>query len=225
MAKTKKETFAEMFQSLQANKVVAAKDVAVIEERKYFLIVTEGERTEPNYFNYFANFLPPHFVETINVHGEGDNTTRIVQKAIALRNEREKSVKPKYDEVWAVYDKDDFPEQNFNNAMAMAQENNIYSAHSNQSFELWYVLHFQLLENALQRDDYIKILTRELGFKYEKKGIEIMPILFNNQRMEQAIRWAKKLDENAVGLTPSQSCPTTKVYKLVENLMEYIKWK
>lgn len=60
MAKAKKETFKEMLADLQSNAVAAVKPVATLEERKYFLIVCEGERTEPIYFDYLRNFLPRH---------------------------------------------------------------------------------------------------------------------------------------------------------------------
>ena len=48
MAKAKKETFADFLRELKQNAVVAPKSVEAIPERQYFLIVSEGERTEPN---------------------------------------------------------------------------------------------------------------------------------------------------------------------------------
>jgi hypothetical protein len=52
MAKVKKETFKELLADLQSKSVSAPKPIEVIEERQYFLIVCEGERTEPIYFDY-----------------------------------------------------------------------------------------------------------------------------------------------------------------------------
>lgn len=224
MAKAKKESFADFLKELKENAVVSSKPVETILERKYFLIVSEGERTEPNYFNYFKNFLPKHLVETINVHGQGDNTVNIVRKAISLRDIRKKSVLlPDYDEVWAVYDKDDFPANRFNTAVRLAAQNNIESGHSNQSFELWYVLHFQFLQNALNRRDYITTLSKILKFKYEKNDLNVIKVLFDKGNVRQAIEWARELEENNTGTTPANSCPTTRVYVLVERLLEYVK--
>ena len=180
--------------------------------------------TEPNYFNHFKNFVPKNLVETINVHGEGDNTVNIVRKAISLREIRKKNVLlPDYDEVWAVYDKDDFPANRFNTAVRLAAQNNIESGHSNQSFELWYILHFQFLQNALHRRDYITILSRILKFTYQKNDLNVIKVLFNKGNVRQAIEWAKELDENSTGTSFANSCPTTKVYVLVERLLDYIK--
>jgi hypothetical protein len=224
MAKAKKETFADFLKELKQNAIAAPKPVEVIPERKYFLIVSEGERTEPNYFNHFKTFLPKQLIETINVHGLGDNTVNIVRKAISLRDARKKNVLlPDYDEVWAVYDKDDFPAIRFNNAVKLAAQNKIESGHSNQSFELWYVLHFQFLQNALQRADYITILSKIIKFKYEKNDLTVIKFLFEKGDVCQAIKWARVLEENSTGATPANSCPTTRVYLLVDRLLEYVK--
>ena len=42
--------------------------------RRYFLIVCEGEETEPNYFNAIAAQLPKDMVNRITVKGVGKNT-------------------------------------------------------------------------------------------------------------------------------------------------------
>ncbi len=220
--KHKQSSFQDFLKELKKQSIISPKQVEKIEERRYFLIVCEGERTEPLYFNYFKKYLPKNLIETIEVTGEGDNTINIVAKAISLRNKRNKDVLlPDFDEVWAVYDKDDFPPRRFNQAVSQAKKENIQSSHSNQSFELWYVLHFQYLTSALHRDDYISILSKNLGVKYEKNNIKVVTHLFEKCNSKQAIKWAKKLDELHEGKTPSQSCPSTNVYKLVELLHKY----
>lgn len=221
--KSKEQSFASFLEKLKNDKIEARK-IESIEERRFFLIVSEGIKTEPNYFNYFKKFLPKHLLETVEVHGAGDNTINVVQRAIELRNIRDKNtILPNYDEVWAVYDKDDFPSQDFNAAVQLAANNNIESGHSNQSFELWYVLHFQFLQNALHRDDYIKILSKELGFKYKKNNLTVIDFLFKNGNVVQAIKWAQELEKNHFGATPSESCPHTRIHVLVERLRKYLK--
>lgn len=224
IAKAKKESFVDFLKELKENAVVASKAVETILERKYFLIVSEGERTEPNYFNYFKNFIPNHLIETINVPGAGNNTVSLVRKAISLRDIRKKSVLlPDYDEVWAVCDVDDFPAKRFNTAVSLAAQNNIESGHSNQFFQLWYVLHFQFLQNALHRKDYIATLSGILKFKHEKNDLNVMKVLFDKGNVRQAIEWARECEENSTGTTPADSCFTTRVYVLVERLLEYVK--
>lgn len=223
-AKHNQESFADFLEKLKIKSETPSRPVEAIEERKYFLIVSEGERTEPLYFDYYKKFLPKHLLETLNVHGEGDNTLNIVRKVIELRDNRKKDILlPDFDECWAVYDKDDFPDKNFNDAVALAQKEDIQSAHSNQSFELWYILHYQFLNTCLHRKDYGKLLSKHLGFKYKKNDIRVVEHLFSKGNVIQAIEWAKDLEGFSLGLTPSKSCPTTKVYELVISLREYLK--
>ncbi len=84
--------------------------------RKNFLIVCEGEKTEPLYFRSFR--VPKKVFDVI---GLGANAESLVEKAIEIRDRETTS----YDEVWCVFDRDSFPAQNFNNALALARRNNI----------------------------------------------------------------------------------------------------
>lgn len=222
MGKIKKETFKDLLADLQRKAVTASRPVATIEERQYFLIVCEGERTEPIYFNYLKRFLPKHLLETIEIVGQGDNTINIVRKAIEEKKTRaEDPLKPDFDEVWAVFDKDDFPNERFDNAVSLAEQNGIENGSSNQAFELWYVLHFQFLQTAINRGDYFSILSKRLGFKYGKNDLRVAEILFEKGNVHQAIKWAQELEKMHEGKTPSQSFPSTNVYKLVDRLLIY----
>ena len=57
----------------------------VKEVRIYFLIVCEGEKTEPNYFKSFKTNVKS-FVCTIDTLGEGSNTKDLVKRTIKIRN-------------------------------------------------------------------------------------------------------------------------------------------
>ena len=89
--------------------------------RRNFLIVCEGEKTEPL---YFSSFRVPKKV--FDVVGLGANTESLVEKAIEIRENETTS----YDEIWCVFDRDSFPVQNFNNALSLARRNNIHVKHS-----------------------------------------------------------------------------------------------
>jgi hypothetical protein len=222
MARKKhKETFSEMLASLKST-AVETKPVETIEERKYFLIVCEGTRTEPIYFDFLKQFLPKHLLETIRIIGQGDNTINVVKKAIEEKDKRSKDqINPNYDEVWAVFDKDNFPARRFNEAILLSKQHGINSGYTNQAFELWYVLHFQYLTTALNRGDYFNILTKILKKKYEKNNEDIVTLLFEKGNVKQAIEWAKDLEEMHKNSTPADSCPSTQVHILVENLLIY----
>jgi hypothetical protein len=119
------ETFAEMCDRLKKEKVPENRQVDFIPERRYFLIVSEGAKTEPVYFEYFKKRLPRDMLETIEIEPGGKETIRVVELAMAKRKRRQKSLKPPYDEVWAVFDKDDFPDEAFNGAISLAEQKGI----------------------------------------------------------------------------------------------------
>lgn len=226
MSKSKKHerpSFADFLAEL-TSKTPAKPAVESREERRFFLIVTEGKRTEPIYFEFLAGKLPKKLVETIEVKGEGANTLSLVREALKKKKKRlENKELPPFDEVWAVFDKDDFPDKNFNDAIALAKRENIESGHSNESFELWYVLHYEFLQSALKRTDYITKLTTHLGEKYEKNKRELAERIHINGNYKQAIKRAVRLQKLHEDKTDSESCPMTRVYVLVERLMAYVE--
>ena len=136
-----------------------------------------------------------------------------------------------YDQVWCVFDKDSFPNQNFNRAVELAKNENFGIAYSNESFELWCILHFEFLNSQITRDQYIKKLNnifkskKDEGFpdSYEKKDPNIYRILKPYQHV--ALKNAKNLSKDYESeLIPSSAtqCPVTYVYKLVEELNKWI---
>ena len=132
--------------------------------REYILIVCEGTKTEPNYFKSIKSTFPNNTVETydINIKGTGSSTLKIVDIAISLRNQSSAEYNKDFDEVWVVFDKDDFPESDFNNSIHKANSNGIKLAWSNEAFELWYILHFQYRNTGMSRDEYKKVLESEI---------------------------------------------------------------
>jgi hypothetical protein len=129
--------------------------------RELILIVCEGSKTEPNYFKGFQ-------LTNVDVHGTGSNTLSVVQKAIDLKREARKMGKI-YDQVWCVFDRDSFTPARFNDALQLANNNSFSVAYSNEAFELWYILHYEYLQSALSRYDYIDRLSELLGYRYVKK--------------------------------------------------------
>ncbi len=119
------------------------------EVRQRFLIVCEGEQTEPNYFRAFQ--VPGVVIDIRSTNNRGLD---IINKAIQLRTEDE------YDQVWCVFDRDDLPNAIIHQAFNQARRANINIAFSNQAFELWYLLHFGYYNTAMTRNGH---RTRQLS--------------------------------------------------------------
>lgn len=195
--------------------------------RRYFLIICEGAKTEPNYFEALKKRLPPGVMEYIEIEGEGRNTLNLIEEADKIRKEREsRSVLKKFDHTWAVFDRDSFPAENFDNAIHKAGQlkRKIDCAWSNEAFELWYLLHLEFVNTPLSRKDYGPKIEKWLGqrmgkeFKYTKNRPDMYSLLRQYGNEEQAIKWAEKLDKSYIDTKYSTHNPCTKVYLLVEQL-------
>jgi hypothetical protein len=182
------------------------------ELRQIFLIVCEGAKTEPN---YFRNFRVSTTVKEIQVEGVGYNPSKLVQEAKELKAQGD------YDQVWCVFDRDDWPKQDFNNAIANAERAGFKVAYSNEAFELWYVLHFEFLNTGLPRKDYIAKLDNLLKKKYKKNSDTIYEEIENLQ--PTAIKHAKNLLKQYNLCNPESDNPSTTVHLLVEALNEFIR--
>ncbi len=177
------------------------------------LIVCEGEQTEPNYFENFK-------LTNVDIDRSGYNTDSLVNRAIELKKQAKKYGKI-YNQVWCVFDRDSFKPQNFNNAIFLAEKNNIKVAYSNEAFELWYLLHFHFYDTGISRKDYCKKLDKLLCHKYEKNSKDIYDELLERQGI--AIKNAQKLLAQHLKPNPEKNNPSTTVHLLVEELNKWLK--
>jgi len=178
------------------------------------LVVCEGEKTEPNYFKKFPD--NPDVYDQINIYGIGYNTISLVNEAIRLKTEALKRKEP-YIEVWCVFDKDDFPVDQFQNAITLAKSNHINCAYSIEAFELWYMLHFNFYDAVLSRDQYKEKLSGLLNRPYRKNDDNIYSIL--HRRLKIAMKNARKLYALQHNQSVTNQNPITTVFLLVERLI------
>ena len=193
------------------------------EIKVFFLIVCEGEKTEPNYFEKFKGKFGNVIFE-IDCEGKGYNTLKVVEEAIKIRDKNPN----KYNRVWAVFDKDSFPDNDFNSAIQKVKANNIGGAWSNEAFELWYLLHFQYRDTAMSRENYKKAIENEINknwknkkkpFRYAKNSTDTYDILLKYGNQAQAIKNAEKLSEQFDNHSFANHSPRTQVYELVKQLI------
>ena len=191
------------------------------------LIVCEGTKTEPNYFRQFRIGENSHFVYDIECYGGGCDTIRVVDIAIEKKCAADKTTP--YDSVWAVFDRDSFPKEHFNNAIKKAKAHGIEVAWSNEAFELWYLYHFSFRINATKRDEYASIISNAVNnsgkwvgskpYKYAKNEPNNYTNMTQYGNLEQAIERARQQHESFEGEQYADHNPCTLVYKLVLQLM------
>ena len=190
-----KHRFEEIKREQRQAKLDKRRKVAIRNVSVSFLIVCEGERTEPNYFKALIKDRYSDIRE-VTIEGKGQGTVSLIKETIAIRDKSNKE----FDRVWAVFDKDDF--NDFNNAIQLAKKNHILCAWSNESFELWYYLHFQYLDTGISRSQYIEKIEREIqnrtndsNYRYKKKSPETFDILQRIGDESLAIKHAQRLRE------------------------------
>jgi hypothetical protein len=186
-------------------------------ERKRILIVCEGEKTEPNYFNSIKALLPPHVAQVIDIQGLGANTQSPVNEAAAMRDQLA-NTDYRYDEVWVVFDRDSFDPDAFNNAIRNAEARGIKVAWSNEAFEIWYILHFENRQTGMNRHQYRGVLTRHLGEPYRKNDLAMYAKLRERGNETMAMRWAKQRQTDCADVAPDRANPCTTVNELVDRL-------
>lgn len=220
-----REQHRNQLKSKRRNEPVFERNEPVLQEKPTILIVCEGENTEPSYFRQFRLSTA-----TIKPIGEGYNTISLVNRAAELAKEKD------YEQIWCVFDKDDFDNNDFNNAIVTAEAQNFGVAYSNQAFEYWIILHFDDHQGGgMHRKDYnkkINNLLKPFKLVYDGEGSkliteEIFEVLdgieekTNKERKILAIQRAKRNYEQFEHNNPATEESSTTVFRLVETLLKF----
>lgn len=201
-------------------------------KRKYYLIVCEGSKTEPNYFEGLKSQLPKGVLTAhqIDIEGTGFNTESLVDEAMRLKGVYEKETGRPVDKLWAVFDRDSFTSVNFNAAIQRCAAAAIGCAWSNEAFELWYLLHFHYYNAGMSRADFKELIEGNLRpylgeeYTYEKNSMNMYAWLKQHGNQQQAIQRAKQLEAIYAGRQDyANHNPCTMVYKLVEELLQLVE--
>ena len=179
-----------------------ARRVATRVVRQRFLIVCEGEQTEPKYFRAFQ---VPGLVVTIA--SSARRGAVLIAYTVAQRDAGD------YDQTWCVFDRDDLTVAQIDEAFRSAAAAGVQIAFSNQAFELWLLLHFDYQHTALDRASYRTRLDDRLGVRYDKRD----PLVYDRllDRQPTAIANATRLRQRYPQWQPAHDDPATTIHELV----------
>lgn len=192
-----------------------------------YLIVCEGKKTEPNYFNGLKRKINEKYgnkvdvlIPNIDVKGAGMNTTSLVKYTQKTVNHANKV----YGQVWVVFDKDDYNDEQFDSAIDNCNYN---VAWSNRNFELQLLAHFKKVNRYISKDDVLQELSKEfqkngLG-NYAKNDTNIFDKVTSEGKLHTAIKNCEYMEELNKDGQASQRNPMTKVHKIVDGLKEYLE--
>ncbi len=184
------------------------------EPKPRFLIVCEGEVTEPHYFNEFRR-LSRKLIDLKIVPAGVPKT--VVQQAVKLKNKSEEMAKRSKDEnlryeyVWCLFDIDEHP--NVDDAKQQARDNFLNVAISNPCFELWLLLHFQDQNAHIGRKPLKHLCIKHMP-GYVKTPF--CGALFPNLHL--AIERAATLDKRHESNNKIGANPSTGVYRLIQQI-------
>jgi len=196
-------------------------EIETKETNKIILIVGEGQ-TEKLYFESFPVLTLT--VEAVDLGGQSK------LKLIEATEQIVKNSDKVYDKIWCVFDMDvkqgerDFAD--FDNAIESGLAKGYEIAYSNDSFELWFYLHYNFTQQRNHRRFYYKTLGERWNCNYEKEGKAYNFCLTIYDRLEKdknasqakAIERAEKLFLEHADLKYHEQNPVTKVYELVRFL-------
>lgn len=137
------------------------------------IIVTEGERTEPEYLKTFVRI---HDVKAAVIIGGGGDPRAVVERAISERSKLRKDSLGRHDTVWAVFDRDEHPR--FAEAKNLALAHDVKLAVSNPCFELWGVFHYRDCDAHVDRRKCQRLLEQNCSAYSVRSGK-----LFNDEKV------------------------------------------
>lgn len=195
------------------------------------LIVTEGSKTEPQYFNHFRTRQTNIDIQVLGSHTTGGSTDYIslVRKAIDYSSKNLLSAEYG-DTMWVVADGDinygvpaaiAAKDTQLTKARAMANKASIQIAISNPCFEFWYLLHFRYTTGHFR--DYSAVVNAlKPNLPDYEKDSDVAERLA--EHLPIAIQNAEHLTKHHLsnGNTEPFSLnvnPYTEVFKLIETLL------
>lgn len=214
-------------------------------EEQLILIVTEGKKTEPNYFNELIAAwglnATRNQVKPITVDNQSGSAPRsVVTHAI------EKSKGKFFDHIYCVFDRD--KATTFNEAVKTLELENknaakgkpkFYSVRSYPCFEYWFLLHFGYTRQPFKGtdksksagDSIVEALKMDKGWRdYEKNCTGSFHylqqlLMKNNCCLDDVIAWAKRSRAEAEQLYRDSNDeesfnPSTEIYIVIEKLKE-----
>lgn len=191
--------------------------------RERHLVVCGGTETEPHYFNAINRQLPKGTIH-LKVESEALSPSQLVEKTDVILQR----TKHKYEDVWIVFDKDDFDD--FDEAIELGKRKGYRPLYSNEAFEIWFIFHFENIDSFISRTEYEEKLTTllrsrgERGFRYYKNRNDMFELLTQYGDLNQAISHAKDLVERAESAANRYSTinPLTNIYELMEKVLNIL---
>lgn len=192
-------------------------------EQKAILIALEDTKSSRFYFESLLKHKG-FTGEVVFANHIGTNPKKVLE---ALEKHKNDHKKTNYKKEWVVIDKDDWSKDEFNGVIETARQKGICVAFSNESYELWILLHFERVTSYVSRVDLNSKLNKyfqeRFGVEYSKASQDIYAFIVGLQN--EAIKNAEHLIERCIRdegkIQPYEKNPLTMVHELVKCLNNF----
>ncbi|MDG1334589.1 MAG: RloB family protein [Tateyamaria sp.] len=190
---------------------------------RYFNIFSEGENTERDYFSALGATLDSTKVR-IKYNGPIGVPKSVAAKAIEFakdsglikgRRGRKPNSYEEKDEVWAVFDRDEFP--CYQEAKQMCKGASIPFAYSDPCFEHWLNLHFGPHDAPCGRHE-AQGKTKDLLEGYDPKAGKTADFSIVIDRLQNAEELAERQRSDRREENNEDGNPSTNVYELTRKI-------
>jgi hypothetical protein len=210
-----------LFHKRRSAKKAARKGTPKKDPYDRVLIVTEGEKTEPN---YFKGLIKAYRLNTANIEVDGrcDSSPGSVYDYAKKRYAEEQRKGDAFDKVFIIIDKDTHTDYEATLAkVASSKPRNIFSAITSiPCFEYWVLLHFNFVTHPYFRthkNSPCACVTKELKKyipDYDKNFTGIYDVIADST--DFAISNSKRAMQQAIANCTDE--PSTKMHEIVEYL-------
>ena len=135
------------------------------EDSNLLLIICEG-KTEEVYFKEIKRIKRDSRLIIIPVDVKGTHPKTLFEQAEKYVVEKGINIR-RGDQVWIVFDKDNNIQRDIDTIIERSRRRSYDLGFSNPSFELWYLLHFELIRHRIDNDALNERLRRHI-LDYEK---------------------------------------------------------
>jgi hypothetical protein len=185
---------------------------------KPILIVCEDKKSAVYYLKDKVKSLRLHYAQVLVDGNSGSAPISVVNYAIEKKEEQKDSKSLPFDKIYCVMDVDNHT--SLKKAINKAKANGLIPIISNESFELWYLLHFIDYSTAsLPRKAINRLLAGHLGSEYNKGDKGIYEKIYANEG--KAWQSAKLLYKHAIETSDQRDPlinPSTEVHILLAHL-------
>lgn len=193
-----------------------------VPELGYYLIVTDSEETEKNYFEGLRDSIPAELKDRLVIKVEKARTVELVRKALELTGQESQYRLP-----WIVFDRDQV--KDFDEIIQIAEKNGVGAGWSNPCFEIWMYAYFGempvILESYTCCERFAEKFEKMAGQKYAKNDRDIYRKLVQCGDEKKAVQIAERCYQRCVEdgkRKPSEMCPACRVHRLVKEILQKI---